>query len=473
MTLNELIAQFSISAATAKNENDIREALAALPGDGAIQIADFLPPYCRAKGFDPKADILQEFYRHTLEYKAAKEAQEKREALGRAFTDIEAIAKEYRENESRGAIPNQEQIDTITERIKKQTATLGAAQGKHRIYTAADYLDECRNYDPSKDFTPALFGGLAFPDGTTSYIGARTSRGKTTAMVNLARETLAAKQPRKTIFITLEMSGKQILNKLILSTAFSMGITADEANNPANRRAFMSMNASRDIYTVWKKGDLPGSGAKTFRHYVSEAYTAIHKAQTSGAFMLFDGRGADEKEIINFITAQGEKGAVILLDYIQKMPPKSGTDTDSFRRVQAISYDVVNAAAETGAVIIAGAQFNRLGGSDGLGDMFDDQSFREAGDIEQDAHNAIGIGWKKDKQGRFYEVLKTREDKKQGTIYDLDFAGEYSYMNQAGQIFRPQGKPGTKDKTNSNKKTTVYNRNGSQTEVEFNGEEPL
>jgi hypothetical protein len=248
------------------------------------------------------------------------------------------------------------------------------------------------------------------------------------------------------------MSGKQILNKLILSTAFSTGITADKENDPKNRRTLITMNPNRDIYTVWKKGDLPGRGANTFRRFVTEAYKAIQKAQTSGAFILFDGRGASEPEIINFITAGAEKGAVVLLDYIQKMPPKPGTDTESFRRVQAISYDVVTAAAKTNAVIIAGAQFNRLGGTDGLGDVFDDQSFREAGDIEQDAHNAIGIGWKTDKQGRFYEILKTREDKKQGTLYDIDFVGEYSYMTQADQTFRTQsegkGKPITNKKTN-------------------------
>jgi hypothetical protein len=452
MTVNELIAQFAIAATTARNENDIRDALAALPGDGANQIVDFIPPFCRAKRLNPQADQLQKFYIQTMEYRDAAEAAEKQAALGRAFGELETITKEYRENESRGAFPSQEQIDAITERIKKQTASLGAAQGKRRVYTATDYIAECQSYDPSKDFTPALFGDLAFPDGTTSYIGARTSRGKTTAMVNLARETLAAKQPRKTVFITLEMSGKQIFNKLILSTAFSMGITADKEN----RRAFMAMNPNRDIYTVWKRGDLPGSkdATDTFRRYVSAAYSKIKAAQGNGLFILFDGRGASETEIINFITAQGEKGAVILLDYIQKMPPKAGTDTDSFRRVQAISYDVVTAAAETNSVIIAGAQFNRLGGSDGLGDMFDDQSFREAGDIEQDAHNAIGIGWKTDKQGRFYEVLKTREDKKQGTLFDLDFEGGYSYMAQADQIFRSQGRASGNGKANNKQQNT-------------------
>jgi len=186
---------------------------------------------------------------------------------------------------------------------------------------------------------------------------------------------------------------------------------------------------------------LTGSDSNIFRQLIIAAHKKIYDTQESGAFILFDGRGANEPEIISFIASQAEKGCIILLDYIQKMPSKPGADTDSFRRVQAISYDIVTAAAETGAVIIAGAQFNRLGGSDALGDLFDDQSFRESGDIEQDAHNAIGIGWRTDKQGRFYEVLKTREDKKQGTLFDMDFCGEYSYMNHGKQIFRPQGRP--------------------------------
>jgi hypothetical protein len=127
------------------------------------------------------------------------------------------------------------------------------------------------------------------------------------------------------------------------------------------------------------------------------------------------------------------------------MPPKTGSDTDSFRRIQAISNDVVNAGAATNAVIIAGSQFKRGGGTDALGDVFTDESFREAGDIEQDAYNAIGIGWKADKQGRFYEILKTREDNRQGEIYDLDFTAVYSFMEHGKRNYRPE---------NGEKKTT-------------------
>ena len=445
-------ALLAISIEGKKTAAEMRDAIAAMPISAKL-CPDFINQLCYAKGIDPQAEELQEFYRQTVEHKATIEKENEREALGHAISDMEAITKEYRENEKRGATPSKKQIDEITERINKQTAKLGAAQGKRRIYTMADYTDDCLNYDPSKDFTPTLFGRLAFPDGTTSYIGARTSRGKTTVLVNLAREALI-QQSRKTIFITLEMSGKQILNKMILSTAFSNGIK--EA--PENRRAFMTMKPCNDIYKVWKNGELSGIGATVFRNYVKNAHSIITKAETSEAFILYDSRGASEQEIINFIHAHAEPGTVILLDYIQKIPPKSEANADSFRKIQAISYDVVNAAAKTNSVIIAGAQFNRMGKMDAFGDCFDDQSFGEAGDIEQDAHNAIGIGWKTDKQDRFYEVLKTREDKKQGTLYDIDFVGSYSYMEHGEQIYRPIGeKKQFKDNSKETEKTRHIN----------------
>jgi hypothetical protein len=138
------------------------------------------------------------------------------------------------------------------------------------------------------------------------------------------------------------------------------------------------------------------------------------------------------------------------------MPTKPGADSDNYRRVQVISYDIVNAAAETNSIVIAGAQFNREGGTDGTGDAFNDQSFREAGDIEQDAHNAIGIGYKTDKQSRFYEILKTREDNREGKIYDIEFCGKYSYMNQGGAIVRIRGKSKGNGKQNNKSTGPIF-----------------
>jgi hypothetical protein len=441
MTKSELIAQFLLAAANAATEEAIGEAVKTLPSDGVSQIADTVASICRAKGLDPQHSAIQAVYKETAEYKAAREAENRRADLSRAVTNIEAITKTYRENEERGAVPTPEQVEAETGRLTKAIAGLGAVGTQRRMYTPADYLAECLTYDPGKDFSPALFGGLAFPDGTTSYIGARTSRGKTTAMVNLAREAITGhKNKRKCVFITLEMSGKQIFNKLILATALASSIQADDGETGAEYTALLSVpNPGKEIYHVWKGEGITGEdrkGPEAFRKYVSAAYQIIETAQKEGQFFLYDGRSATEAEIINFMRSQGDAGTIILLDYIQKMPPKDGADTDSFRRVQAISYDVVNTAAATNAVIIAGAQFNRLGGTDGLGDVFTDESFRECGDLEQDAHNAIGIGWKVDKQNRFYEVLKTREDCQQGDVFDIFFDGSYSFMTQGKKTKR-------------------------------------
>jgi hypothetical protein len=438
MTKSELIAQFLLSAANAQTEQDIAEAVKTLPADGISKIADITADLCRAKGLDPQNPAILAVYTQTAAYKAAQEAEQRRGRLGEAVSTIETITTAYRENEQKGAVPTPEQVDAETERLTKAIARLGSADEQRRVYTPENYLAECLTYDPSRDFTPALFGGLAFPNGTTSYIGARTSRGKTTSMVNLAREALTGEgtQQRKVIFITLEMSGKQILNKLLLSSAFAS--TAD-----TGKKSLSSLpEPGRQIYSAWKEAPIEAPDKETaslFRNSLKTAYKTLDEAHREGRFILYDGRGASEAEIINYMKAQGEQGSVILLDYIQKMPPKDLVDSDSFRRVQAISYDVVNAAASTSAVIIAGAQFNRLGGTDNLGDVFTDESFRECGDLEQDAHNALGIGWKTDKQGRFYEVLKTREDSQQGSVFEIDFEGAYSYMAHGEQVYRQSG----------------------------------
>ena len=110
---------------------------------------------------------------------------------------------------------------------------------------------------------------------------------------------------------------------------------------------------------------------------------------------------------------------------------------DSFMRLKKISDNLVKASIEAGLVTICGAQFNRVAGKNEDGDdTFTDNSFRESGDIEQDAHNAIGIGWRKDKKKRFYEVLKARESGHTGKKFYLEFNGAYSFMKNTEKVRR-------------------------------------
>ena len=94
------------------------------------------------------------------------------------------------------------------------------------------------------------------------------------------------------------------------------------------------------------------------------------------------------------------------------------------------------------------AQFNREGATKGNeskhDDRFSDASFRESGDLEQDAHNAIGLGWTADTKGRFYEVLKARESSGTGDAYRLEWDGAFQYFANSGEKYTaPKAKGGT------------------------------
>ena len=191
-----------------------------------------------------------------------------------------------------------------------------------------------------------------------------------------------------------------------------------------------------DLYHFLKGQDMEGERAQveTFRGYVKKAMEHIQTAY-SNSFFIYDGRGAKLPDIINMIKGNADPGTLVLLDYIQRMPSVPGKEDDtSYMRMKWISDEIVNAAILSNSVIISGAQFNRMGGNTKDRDRFDDASFRESGDIEQDAHNAIGMGWLEDKQSRFIEIMKTREDAGAGIAFDIDFVGAYSYMAKGEKI---------------------------------------
>lgn len=97
---------------------------------------------------------------------------------------------------------------------------------------------------------------------------------------------------------------------------------------------------------------------------------------------------------------------------------------------------LIEVAQITGCIVIAGAQFNRSStgtnrGEENGDDIFSEASFKDCGDIEQDATIAIGVGWNNDdlnRKDRFYTILKNREGGGVGKRFDLDFHGAYSYM---------------------------------------------
>ena len=186
---------------------------------------------------------------------------------------------------------------------------------------------------------------------------------------------------------------------------------------------------------------------KHFKAQSDEAIKFIKGKIGNGDLKLFEAWHLKQKEIIEIIS-KASKGTLVLIDYIQRMPDDEVDHYDGFMRIKKISDALVNATIKSGAITICGAQFNRASVSGkNEGDAFDDTSFRESGDIEQDAHNAIGIGWEKDKKSRFYEVLKARESAGVRDNYYIDFNGAYSFMKMGKKGLKRRRQTETTRKT--------------------------
>jgi replicative DNA helicase len=445
MTKSELTNEFYLRVYEQKEQSapSVAEVLKNFDHEDIKEIADIVKIFCKEKGINLKDPAIAEVVNLPEDIKYEKWKNTVKDLLETAGKSIEKISPSDKGKS----------VAEMQTALNLAFAEIDSFDEAAQIYTIENHKKDCQKSIDSKELHLELFGELAFPAGTVSYIGARTGRGKSSVLVNIAREALFKEnnKVRKVIFITLEMSRRQILNKLILSRAYEGdGELLKNAPYP-NREIDGIIGADENKDIGGDEGNEKFKEFKEFRSKILEARNDVYKSIREKKFILFDGREKTESKIMNFIVANGKDEAIVLIDYVQKIPPKDGTDKDSYRRVQAISNDLQYTAAKSNTVIISAAQFVRSGAAkDGgtKGDQFSEESFRECGDLEQDAHNAIGIGWEADKKSRFYEILKTREDDKQGDKYNIDFVGAYSYMKRGEECNdnKDSGGKGKKEK---------------------------
>ena len=269
------------------------------------------------------------------------------------------------------------------------------------------YIDSVVNFDDSKDYKSTIFE-RRFPTGTISYIGARPGRGKTTILVNIALDALTQGKP--VIFVTAEETTKQILTRFILSKTYS--------NNPKDlKTVYESFKPRTALYNYIKDNarSLPNMPVDN-RDFFGDACDTIGEYIKEKKLTIFEAYGATWQELTDFIGDQ-EAGSVILIDYIQhlKTPELFTTQTRQIQ-IQETSHQLADLAGLHGLILICGAQFNREAKGNGNGkpdllkaDSFDETSFREAGDIEQDGHILIGIGKDPKAEVLFYSCMKDRE----------------------------------------------------------------
>jgi len=331
----------------------------------------------------------------------------------------------------------------LIESIHRLAASLGtSAQKKSRIYTAADYLNECLNYDPSKDFIPSMFAGLRFPNGTLSYIGARPGGGKSTLLVNIAREGLAA--GRNVYLVNLEMINRAVITNYTLSLMYA---TADEEQRKELGTIIHPMGK---YYSLFR---LEYDSRETFNLLRHNALQETLRLLEKHLF-FYDGTGETLETIIRDIESMANAGDVILIDYLQRILPPRESREQRYIQIKQISNALLTLAIKKNAVIISGAQFGRQA-KENKGSEATLEDFREGGDTEQDAHNALAIEAVTDKDGndagRYIHVLKQREG---GAIFkraSLDCNFNYLYIAGTGKEYIANQE--TKSKSRSSKKS--------------------
>jgi len=304
------------------------------------------------------------------------------------------------------------------ESIEAQGNNQQKKKGLIKHFNWQEFLKDCKA-DLTPAFSPKTFNCLPFPNGTLSYIGARTGRGKTMALVSLANEALE-KGGRRVLFYSLEESITAITRRLMLCNAYFA--------NLEHREKIEQIKEHNPLVLLNK------TIANREEHNLLQAAVEQIKALiVAGKLDIRKPYKASLETITDDIEELAREGDIVLIDYIQKMPADvDGANRTDLQRIAAASGKLAEISIEKKCVIIAAAQVNREGGK---AEEITESDFRGCGDIEQDGHNLIAIDYKEDSNGKdkgkerkfFFKILKARRDQAGGKI-SLLFKGAYSFI---------------------------------------------
>ena len=413
---------------TPKTPQGLRDGIASLGWSqkNIEPIQDIYSDYCTLHNIPMDHPLLEDYYTVTTEGKAKEKEAEARKRIE------EHIAK-YQNGGS---------ANDLLDNINKEQQQLRIE--RNRFSTWADYFNKCKNYDPSKDFNPSMLAGLRFPNGTISYIGARPGGGKSTILVNIAREAIAAK--RNAFLINLEMLNSAIITNYTLSLMYA---NADEKQR---KKLTMIEKPMSRFYSLFQKKYNSRESFDLLRHNAMKTVEDL----LSKSLFIYDGTGASLETIMWDIKNRASAGDVVLIDYIQRLPTPQNSSDQRYIQIKLISNELLNLAIEKKVVIISGAQFGRPT-KDNRGMEATLADFREGGDIEQDAHNALAIEIIADKEEncteRYIHVLKQREGGASFMRATLDCNFNYLYIAGTGKEYKSK-------KENEKSITKIDNREG-------------
>jgi replicative DNA helicase len=240
------------------------------------------------------------------------------------------------------------------------------------------------------------------------------------------------------------MNSRQILTNLCLSIMYADATKEQQVELEKIEDTIIQFNKS---FKWTGKGKYPKH--PLFAELQSRAMQKVEAALNDKRLFIYDGIGNKLEGITADIAAHVKEGDIVLLDYIQRTLPPSGQESQTRQvQVQLASRALLNAAIESQCVIIAGAQFNREG--EKSGDEATLANFRESGDIEQDAHNAIAIEKEQDTETRYVHVIKEREGGSKCERMGLEIVKQYVYWTEGLKytLTKPNTRKGKVELTN-------------------------
>ena len=301
---------------------------------------------------------------------------------------------------------------------------LDEANQEIRVEEARAPLSVGRLFDfgPTETTPIEFLDGFKFPASGAAIIGARTGSGKTSALINFAREYL--NQDRSVSFVSYEMNAQEIALALALSlyaqehtepipgwTRADDGPGVRIANLDALARSLppLPLDEDPDFHDLFSrvKEDIAKNGEPP--EPLKSAYDKIKRLIENGKLALFDAMGNIDQLARHVRETRFD---AYLVDYLQVIPAVQDFG-GSYKETASICDRFRELVNKDKKLIIAGAQFNRTAGEEAGAGSFDPRpdQFREAADIEQVATLAIGIGFQTDEEGHkrfFYKILKNR-----------------------------------------------------------------
>lgn len=324
-----------------------------------------------------------------------------------------------------------------------------------------------KNYKPENGYKCQVFntspfddGKLVFDRGRMNFVGARTSRGKTTAMVSMAADALTQGLP--VLFASFEEIDRQIITRLVLNFAWRWIIAnfPTGENNSRSRINFTSFNPGKLFQSLVRNGkagynpfDQNNDGhaeddLNVLIEALKQGYIQTKNLLKEHRFMIFNGYLADLQNYLDAL-ANIERGTVVFADYIQKIPiPNIGTSSSRYTGIKQLLRDLDAAVKKNDLISISGAQFGRTDNKTNsrVKDSFTDEAFQESSDIEQVGEIEIGIGRDpgikegsksskkssteelKPEPRMFFCVLKNRNGENNPALeYDLEDGRKFSY----------------------------------------------